>query len=230
MRTEVLAIIPARGGSKGIPRKNIRLLAGKPLIAYSIETALKSRYIDRIIVSTEDEEIAKIAKIYGAEVIKRPKELARDETPTIDAVKHVLEFLKKKENYIPDIIILLQPTSPLRSVEDIDNAVELFLNNDCEGIISLCEAKSPPYWSFRIRKRYIEPILGWDFLHKRRQDVPKSYAPNGAIYITTVKNLYRYNGFLSKKTMAYIMPFERSIDIDEEIDFKFAEFLLGEKT
>ena len=223
---KILAIIPARGGSKGIPRKNIKLLAGKPLIAYSIEAGLKSKYINKVVVSTEDEEIAEISKKYGAEVVKRPKELARDESPTIDAIKYTLKFLEF-EGYIPDIIILLQPTSPLRTVDDINKAIELFLNNDCESVVSVSECKKSPYWSLKIEDGYIKPILGWDyFLNKRRQDLPKTYYLNGAIYITTVKDLFKYNGFFSQNTDPYIMPEIRSIDIDESIDLKFVEFLL----
>jgi CMP-N-acetylneuraminic acid synthetase len=152
-KTNVIAIIPARGGSKGIPRKNIRLLAGKPLIAYTIEAAFTSK-MDKVIVSTEDEEIAEISKKYGAEVIERPKGLAKDETPTIDVIFHVLEILKAK-NYNPDIVVLLQPTSPLRNAEDIYNAIKLFLDSDCESVVSVCEVEHPPYWSFEIEEAYL---------------------------------------------------------------------------
>lgn len=224
---KILAIIPARGGSRGILRKNIRLLAGKPLVAYTIEAALHSRLINRVVVSTEDEEIAEIAKKYGAEIIERPEELARDESPTIDAIKHVIETLREKDNYNPDIIVLLQPTTPLRIVEDINNAVELFLNNDCESVVSVCETN--PYLSLTIKNKYIEPIFGWDYFYKRRQDLPNSYSLNGAIYITAIENLNKYNSFLNNKTVAYVMLYERSIDIDEEIDFKLAEFFLRKK-
>lgn len=226
---KVIAIIPARGGSKGIPRKNIKLLAGKPLIAYSIEAALKSKYIDKIIVSTEDDEIAEISKNYGAEIIKRPEELARDDSTTIEVVKHVLGVLEK-ENKQFGIIILLQPTSPLRKTEDIDKATELFLKGTCESIVSVCEAVKNPHWSLKIKDNYLKPLFDWNFfLNKRRQELPTTYFLNGAIYITTVENLIKYNSFFNEKVTPYFMPSYRSVDIDEPLDFKFAEFLLCEQ-
>lgn len=221
---KILAIIPARGKSKVIPRKNIRLLAGKPLIAYSIETALKSKYIDRVVVSTEDDEIADVAKIYGAKVIKRPEELARDDSPTIDVVFHALDVLKL-EDYNPDILVLLQPTSPLRTREDIDNAIKLFLEKDCESVVSVCESIHL-YWSFKIEERYLKPVFDKKYLKMRRQDLPKLYLPNGAIFVTTPVILRMYNSFYCNKTLPYIMPTERSIDIDNEKDFILAEILM----
>jgi CMP-N-acetylneuraminic acid synthetase len=225
---KILAIIPARGGSKGIPRKNIKLLSGKPLMTYTIEVALKSKYLDRVIVSTDDKEIAKISKKYGAEVIKRPKILAIDRAKTIDVIFHLLSVLKK-EKYDPDVIVLLQPTSPLRIVKDIDNAIELFLKNKCESIISICESGHSPYWSFKIKSGYLTPILGRKYFKQRRQGLSKSYIPNGAIYISTPKNLFKYKSFYTNKILPYIMPLERSIDIDNETDFKLAELILKKK-
>ena len=224
MKPKIIAIIPARGGSKGIPRKNIRLLAGKPLIAYSIESALKSKYIDKVIVSTEDEEIAEISKLYGADVIKRPINLAGDDILTIDVIFHVLDSLENKK-YNPDVVVLLQPTSPLRNTKDIDEAVKLFLENNCESLVSVCEMKHI-YWSFRIQGKYLESLFGEDYLKKRRQDLDRIYIPNGAIYISTPKILHKYKSFYCKKMIPYIMPIEKSIDIDNEMDLEFAEFLL----
>lgn len=221
----IIVIIPARGGSKGLPRKNIRLLAGKPLIAWTIEQAKNSKASYNVVVSTEDKEIGEIARNYGAVVIERPKDLAKDDTPTIDAIFHVLEVLKAK-NYNPDIIILLQPTSPLRNAEDIDNAVKLFLNRSCESVVSACEVDTSPYWSFKIEDGYLKHIFEEKYLTMRRQELPQVYAPNGAIYISTPENLQKYKSFYCVKTIPYIMPPRRSVDIDEEIDFKFAEFLL----
>ena len=220
---KILAVIPARGGSKGVPRKNIRLLNGKPLIAYTIEEAKKSKYIDRIIVSTEDKEIAEISTKYGAEVIERPAELARDDTPTVDVVLHLLDSLN---HYEPDIIILLQPTSPLRTYEDIDSALVLFINNNCDSVVSVCEIEHTPYWSFKIEDGYLKPIFGEEYLKKRRQELPKVYIPNGAIFITTPDILKKYRSFYCERTVPYIMPIERSVDIDNEIDFLLAEILI----
>lgn len=224
---KILAIIPARGGSKGILRKNITTLAGKPLIAYSIEVAKKSRYINRVVVSTDDNEIARIARIYESEIIMRPKELAKDSSSVMDAVFHVLDTLEKEENYIPDIVILLQPTSPLRSVDDVDNAIELFLNsNGCESVVGVCE-NTHLYWSFKIERGYLKPIFR-QYIGMRRQKLPKLYLPNGAIFISTPHILKRYKSFYCNKTIPYVMPPERSIDIDEKKDLIIAELLMKE--
>lgn len=224
-RMEIIALIPARGGSKKLPRKNIKLLTGKPLIAYSIGSALKSKYIDRVVVSTEDEEIAEVSKRYGAEVVERPKELAKDESPTIGAIFHALEVLKE-QSYNPDIIILLQPTSPLRNAEDIDSATELFLNADCESVVSVCEVEHPPYWGFGIEEGYLKSLFGDEYLRRRRQDLERVYMPNGAMYISTPQMLYKYESFFCNHVIPYIMPTRRSIDIDNEIDFMLAELLI----
>ena len=224
METKILAIIPARGGSKTIPRKNIKLLNGKPLIYYTIKESIKSKYLGRIIVSTEDKEISEISKKYGAEVIERPEELAKDETPTIDVIFHVLQV--QAENFEPGLVVLLQPTSPLRNAQDIDNAIELFLKNDCESVVSVCEVEHSLYWSFEIENRYLKPIFGGKYLNMRRQDLPKVYTPNGAIYVSTPEILRKYKSFYCSKTIPYIMPPERSVDIDNEIDFMLAELLM----
>ena len=222
---EILCTICARGGSKGIPRKNIRLLAGKPLIAYSIEVALESKYIDKVVVSTEDEEIAEISREYGAEVIERPEELAKDDSPTIDAIFYTLEVLKTG-NYEPDITILLQPTSPLRNAEDIDSAIVLFLDADCESVVSVCEFEHSPYWCFEIEEGYLKSLFGDEYLRRRKQDLEKVYMPTGSMYISTPENMRKYKSFYCPRTTPYIMPPERSIDIDNEIDFMLAELVM----
>ena len=223
---EVLGIIPARGGSKGVLRKNIRLLAGKPLIAYTIEAARNSRYITRVVVSTEDEEIFKIAKAWGAEVIRRPLELAKDETPTMEIIIHVLDSLKS-EGYVPDVVVLLQPTSPLRTIDDIDNAIKMFLDcKDCLSLVSVTEFDHPPFWAMKIEGKFLKPMFGEEYFRMRRQDLPRAYRPNGAIFISTPEVLYEYRTFYTPNTIAYIMPPERSVDIDTEFDFLLAEFLI----
>jgi len=224
-KKKILAIIPARGGSKRVPKKNIRLLTGKPLIVYTIETALKSRYLNRIVVSTEDEKIARISKKYGAEVIKRPKIFATDKAKTVEAVFHVLKVLKRKK-YRPNLIVLLQPTSPLRKSDDIDKAIDIFLQNKCESVVSVCEMEPSPYWFFGIKEKYLKPILGRKNLLKRSQDLPKIYVINGALYISTPKIIRKYKSFYSSKILPYIMPKERSVDIDDEIEFKLAEIII----
>lgn len=224
MKNRIIAIIPARGGSKKIPRKNIKLLCGKPLIAYTIIRAKKSKYLDNFYVSTENEEIAEISRRYGAEVIERPEKLAKDETPTIDVIFHVLDNLKGK-NYNPDIVVLLQPTSPLRNAEDIDNAIKLFLDSDCKSVVSVCEMEHPPYWSFKIEEGYLKSLFDRRYVRMRRQDLEKVYIPNGAIFVSTPQTLYKYKSFYCNHIIPYIMPIERSVDIDNELDFMLAELL-----
>jgi len=226
---KIIAIIPARGGSKGLPKKNIRLLAGKPLVARTIESALKSKYINRVIVSTEDKEIAEISQKYKAEVIQRPKKLAADNSDTEDAVFQVLGVLKK-DNYIPDVVILLQPTSPLREAKDIDDSLEIFLKNNHQSVVSVSNVEKPPYWCFKVTKeKFLKPAFGWKYFKLRRQDLPKLYAPNGAIYVSSLKNLFKYKSFYSKNILPYIMPSGRSIDIDKEDDLKMAEYYFKNK-
>ena len=224
---KIIAIIPARGGSKGIPRKNLKLLAGKPLISYTIKAAMQSRYLDRIIVSTDSSEIAVVSKEYGAEVLKRPGQLATDKANVIDVVLQVFKALTK-ERYEVQAIVLLQPTSPLRTAKDIDKAVEMFLENKAEFLVSVYQLEVPPHWTFSLQEGYLKPIFGWHYFKLRKQDVPKVYMPNGAIYISKPETIKKRHGFYSEKTLPYIMPREKSIDIDEEIDLKFAEFLLKE--
>lgn len=226
MTPKVIAIIPARGGSKGIHQKNIRLLAGKPLIAYTVESALMSEYISEVIVSTDDQEIETVSTKYGAKIVKRPDLLAQDDSPTIDAVFHVLESLKT-QNEKQNVVVLLQPTSPLRNSQDIDNAIELFLKNECDSVISVCEYEHSPYWAYKIDNHYLKPIMGNDYLNKRRQDLPKSYMPNGAIYISTVGVLQEYKSFNSSIMIPYVMPAIRSVDIDNELDFIVAESIIS---
>jgi len=218
----VLAIIPARGGSKGVPRKNIRELAGKPLIAWSIEAAKKSQYIDRIVVSTDDQEIAEVATQWGGEVpFLRPSELAQDSTPGIAPVLHMLSNLEPSY----DLVVLLQPTSPLRTVEDIDGTIALMLNRNAKACVSVVEPDKSPYWMYTIEKNgYLHPALEGDY--SRRQELPAVYALNGAVYAADVSWLYDKKTFLDEQTLAYIMPKERSADIDTELDFKITELLL----
>lgn len=217
----ILGLIPARGGSKGVPRKNIKLMAGKPLIAYSVESAINSKYINQIVVSTEDPEIGKTAIDYGAEFIKRPKKFAQDESPTIDAVSHVIEYLDQK----PDLIVLLQPTSPLRNSEDIDSAIDLFMGNVCQAVVSVCELDHPKI--FKIEHNFLKTILKEEQLNMRRQDLPKLYATNGAVYVIEPEVLKEYGTFIPPKTIPYFMPNERSIDIDNNFDFFLSELIIN---
>ena len=224
----IIAIIPARGGSKGVPRKNIKKLGGKPLIAYTIEEALKSKYLDHVFVSTEDPEIAKVSKECGAQVIDRPATLAKDTSKTVDAILHAVEYLERKGIH-SHIVVLLQPTSPLRNTEDIDAAVKLFLYNECDSVISVCEPDHSPFWCFRFDGRYLQPLLGQEYKNMRRQDLPKVMMPNGAIYISSPESIARFGGFHSDHMIPYCMPPERSIDIDTALDFTIAEVIINKE-
>ena len=229
VKRNILAIIPARGGSRGIPRKNIRLLCGKPLIAYTIETALSSKLIDRAVVSTEDEEIAEVSKKWGAEIITRPSELARDDTPSLPVLQHAIGYLEEVKDYHPEIIVILQPTSPLRIVDDIDSAIEEFLKGGYQSIASVCEAEHPPHWMYTLAGSRLKPVIRGGEKVIRRQDAPKVYRLNGAVYVSSRDTTMKENRVLCRHTRAYIMPVERSIDIDTELDLKLAELLMRER-
>ncbi len=223
----ILAIIPARGNSKGLPGKNIRIFADKPLIAWTIEQARKIKYIDRVVVSTDSKKIAQIAKTYGAEIpFLRPKRLAKDETPTIDVVVHFLKTIKKP---LPDIVVLLQPTSPLRSSKDIERALKMLISNkNASAVVSMVEVSENPFWMKNVKK---DGFIG-DFIKKarkfsRRQDLPRLYMPNGALYIIRTKVLLEQKSLYPIKTLVYIMPRERSADIDDAASFALAEQLAG---
>ena len=227
MGYKILAIIPARGGSKSIPEKNLRMLCGKPMIAYTIEASLNCRQVDRTIVSTDSEEIKAISEKFGAKSIKRPEELARDDSPIIDAAKHALKELKEKEKYSPDAVLLLQPTSPLRNAEDLGKAVELFVQNNGKTVVSVSEAGKAPYVSLTIENGLIKPLFSRDiFMNKRRQDLQEAFFVNGAIYLTKVESLLKHGNFFGESAIPYVSAAERSVDIDEESDFKIAECLM----
>lgn len=219
----VLAIIPARGGSKGVPRKNIRDLAGKPLIAWTIDEAKESKYIDRLILSSEDEEIIEVAKSYGCEVpFVRPMYLAEDTTPGIEPVLHAIDMV---EGY--DYVMLLQPTSPLRTVEDIDRCIEKIIKFNAPACVSVTEPDTSPYWMYTLNcNDQIKPLIPQDTVAVRRQELPTVYSLNGAVYIAKTDWLRHTKSFLTEETVAYIMPRERSYDIDTEEDFQWCEWVV----
>ena len=228
---KVLAVIPARGGSKGIPRKNIHLLAGKPLITYTIEAALQSQHRLRVIVSTDDKEIAEVARTAGAEVpFLRPAELARDDTPTFPVVQHALHWLGQHDGYQPGLVVLLQPTSPLRRAEHINQALELLLSSGADSVVSLCEAEYSPYWMKKVdAEGRVNPFISMEEEYTRRQALPKVYRLNGAIFVTRSRVIIQGKRLLGDDTRAYIMDQGDSIDIDTELDFKLAELLIKER-
>ncbi|MEK7155449.1 MAG: acylneuraminate cytidylyltransferase family protein, partial [Patescibacteria group bacterium] len=224
-----LGIITARGGSKGIPRKNIKLLAGKPLIAYTIDAAKASGVFDRIIVSTDDAEIADVAKQYGAEVpFMRPSELAGDSTPTLPVLVHALKWLKENESYEPDAVMLLQPTAPLRTPQHIREAAELFTKSGADSVVSMSEVPGHhnPHWQFNLdNEQRISIFTGEAFsdIIKRRQELPKTYTRNGAIYLFKTELLFRVDPtFYGDDVRAYVMDKASSVNIDSPEDFALA--------
>ncbi len=226
----VLAVIPARGGSKGVPRKNIRDLCGKPLIAWTIDEAKKSKYIDRVIVSTEDEEIADISREYGAEVpFLRPIELARDDTPGIEPILHCINWLKDNENYYPNYVSTLQCTSPFRTSNHIDEALEKLIEEKADSIVGVCKSEISPYWMKKIEDGKLVDFIKGSNKYTRRQDLPVVYRINGAIYIGKTDILMKNKNWHTDNTLPYIMSQEDSIDIDTMLDFKLAELIMKEK-
>lgn len=225
MKPKILAIIPARGGSKGVPRKNIRDLAGKPLIAWTIEEAKRSKYIDRLILSSEDDEIIEVAKQYGCEVpFKRPLELAQDDTPGIEPVLHAIE---QCPGY--DYVVLLQPTSPLRTAEDIDGCIEKLLNSDADFCVSVTEPDKSPYWMYTLENERLIPLLPQEEFVARRQELPKVYALNGAVYVGKQDALLKSKSFIMDSTLISVMNRKNSVDIDTELDFELCSYLKREK-
>ena len=227
-KEKILAVITARGGSKGIPQKNLRTLLGKPLIAYSIQAALQSKTLNKIIVSTDNETIAHISKKYGAEVpFLRPKHLATDTATSLSVLQHAVRYLANRQDYLADIIVCLQPTSPLRSAEDLDQAVTLCIRTSADSVVSLCKVEHHPYWMKKVVEGRVYSLMEEDDKsYPRRQDLPPVYQLNGAIYVTKRKVLMEEERVLGEHTLAYIMPQERSIDIDTPIDLKLAELIM----
>ena len=223
---KVLAVIPARGGSKGVPRKNIRPLAGKPLLAWSIEAAGGSRYIDRLVLSSDDAEIIRVAREAGCEVpFVRPAELARDDTPGIEPVLHTLEMLP---GY--DYVVLLQPTSPFRTAADIDRCIETCAAKGAPACVSVTHPDKSPFWMYTLDgETRMTPILPPPEGFFRRQDLPQVYALNGAVYVAETEWLLKNRTFITEETLGCVMSKENSVDIDTEQDLAFCEFLLGSR-
>lgn len=221
---KILAIIPARGGSKRLPNKNILDLAGKPLVSWTIEAGINSKYIDSIVVSSDEQKILTIAVENDVIPIKRPDELASDTSSTFDAVKHAIESMDKNYEYI----VLLQPTSPLRNAKQIDEAIELLESKNADAIVSVCEMDHSPLWSNILpQDNNMSDFLRPEVKNKRSQDLPIYYRLNGAIYICKTQILLEEESFFLKNNIfAYLMDRESSIDIDELVDFKIAEFFL----
>lgn len=228
---KILALIPARGGSKGLPRKNIRPLLGKPLIAWSIEHGLSSKYLDSVVVSTDDEEIASIAKKHGAQApFLRPKELATDEATSIDVIAHAVDSLRVAGDAF-DYLVLLEPTSPLREAPDIDACIERLVDAAAAlAIVSVAKLEGAhPEFNVLIDKTtgYIRKVNGGaDFRILRRQELPDAYFLEGTIYMSDIGALLSRRTFYHEMTLAYVVPRWKSVEIDELTDFICAEALL----
>lgn len=227
MKKKIVAIIPARGRSKGLPRKNIIDLAGKPLIGWSIEAALQSRYIDKTVVSSDDEEILDVSRKFGADIIKRPDSLATDLASSESVIKHALEQIDS-ENF--EYLILLQPTSPLRNEKDIDLAFKEMLAQNATALISVQEIDNKILKAFIIDdKGFLEKISHKDYAFKRRQDLPPVFLSNGAIYIIRVKDFLETGKLYTSKTFYYKMPKSKSVDVDTYDDIVKINQILNKK-
>jgi N-acylneuraminate cytidylyltransferase len=223
----ILAVIPARGGSKGLPRKNIRILAGKPLIAWTIEEAKKSKYIDRLILSSEDTEIISVAQQWGCDApFVRPQELATDETPGVEPILHAIDALSEKYDYV----VMLQPTSPLRIAEDIDGCIEMCVNSTAPVCVSMTKPEKSPEWMYRVADTgSTVPVTNLGYTSSRRQELQSSFVLSGAVYVAETAWLKQHRTFISEEMIAFRMPPDRSKDVDTDLDLEFCEFLLRKR-
>jgi len=231
---DVLALVPARGGSKGIPRKNLNLLAGEPLIAHTIREARKSRYITRVVVSTEDEEIARVALEYGAEVpFLRPGELALDDVTDLPVFQHCLHWLAEHEGYSPHIIVHLRPTAPLRTALHIDKGIELFLASPrADSVRSVCPASEQPLKMWRVKEGHLTPYIPADVYgikepyNMPRQKLPAAYIHNGAVDVVKPEVILDKNSMTGDVIKALVMDMDESVSIDSPLDWELAEILM----
>jgi len=223
MDKQIIAVIPARGGSKRVPRKNLLPLRGKPLVAHTIEQAKGSRLVDRVIVSTDDEEIAAVALQYGAEVIKRPPELSGDTASSETALLHVVNWLAEKENYEPDILVFLQCTSPIRDKKDIDNAIGAFMDNHADSLFSACRFRK---YIWQVQDSEASP-LNYDYRHRwREQDFPHQVLENGSIFVLKTSVLKEQGNRLGGKIAVYEMDELSSIQIDSAEDILLCNWIM----
>lgn len=226
MKSNIIGIIPARGGSKSIPRKNIKILNGKPLIKYTIDAANNSKLLTDFYVSSEDKEILSLAKKFGVKTICRPAELAEDTTPMVPVLQHAINFLEPKIGKI-DILVLLQPTTPFRLSKDIDEAIKLLQISGADSVITLVQVSDcHPARMYRLDGNKMISIWGDKYKYKRRQDLPPIYLRNGAVYAYQRHTIMEQQAQEGRDSRGLIIPPERSINIDKTIDFKIAEIML----
>jgi len=227
MNDRIVCLIPAKGASKRIPKKNIIDLAGKPLILYTIEAAIESRMFDAIYVSTEDEEVERISKIDKIKIHRREEKLAVDPATIEDvALNFIYDLEKKGEKY--EILCLLLPTSPLRTSDDIKNAFALFFKTKADFLISVTELETPSFKTLKEENGILVPIFK-DLFFKKRSELPKSYRNNGAVMISKISELKKQRTLFGQSLVGYKMPEERSVDIDNYIDLSLANILIKEK-
>lgn len=228
---KVLAVIPARGGSKGLPNKNIKPLLGLPLIAYSINEALKSNYLDEVFVSTDCPEIARTAENYGIRIpFLRPQELAQDNSTSMDVILHVIQYYENQGNVF-DIVMMLEPTSPLREVSDIDNSIELLIHSKrAESVVGVCDVEAHhPDFLVRIENDFLRPYVNNDFIVKRRQELDELFFFEGTVYVSYVESIKRRKNFYHSNTIGYIVPKWKSFEVDSLVDFIVIEAILEAK-
>ena len=231
-RLEILALVPARGGSRGIPGKNLRLLAGKSLVARAVESGLESRLVTRVILSTDSEAIAEEGRRAGGEVpFLRPAELAQDDTPTSAVVIHAIDWLRENERFLPNILVLLQPTAPLRQGRHVDEALDLLVSGQARTVVSVTPVPGHhhPAWQFSIRDGALVPFLETPTVPPRRQDLPPTYTRNGAIYAAWTENWLSGSIAYGPGCLPYVMAPEESANIDGPEDLALAEFLLARR-
>ena len=231
---EILGMIAARGGSKSVPRKNIKLLAGEPLIAYTIREAQKSRYVTRLIVSTDDEEIAQIARGYGAEVpFMRPAKLALGHVTDLPVFQHCLTWLREHENYQPEIVVHLRPTAPLRTSVHIDQGIELLVNSpEADAVRSVCPAGQHPLKMWAIEDEWLMPFVPenvygiLEAYNQPRQQLPQAFIQNGSVDVVRTKVILDLNSMTGRRIKVFVMDELDSVNIDSPLDWALAEILM----
>jgi CMP-N,N'-diacetyllegionaminic acid synthase len=228
MMGKTLAIIPARGGSKGVRHKNRRLVEGIPLIGYTLRAAKEARSLDRVVVTTDDEAIAAIARNEGVEVVVRPADIAADDSPVIEAVRHALMALAERDGFFPDAIVLLQPTSPFRLPADIDAAIALYRSGDRSPVCSVCACEdNHPARMYRVEGEHLVSLFP-DLAAVRRQDLPPIYHRNGSLYIFGSREV-ESGRIISDAMVPYVMPPDASVNIDTELDLLLMKAVLEHK-
>lgn len=228
---DLLFLIPARGGSKGIPKKNITDVGGRPLIAWSIEAGLGARHRGRVVVSTDSAEIADCARKFAAEApFLRPAEFSNDDATSLDMALHSLQWLEKNEDYRPDYLVLLQPTSPLRESGDIDAAIEIAMLKNAAAVVSVSPASSHPYWTKTLgTDGQLQDFMRPPKPSMRRQELPEIFALNGAIFLIRPEVLAAKGSWYPEGTYGYVMPPERALDIDTPWDFRLADLVMRDR-